>query len=284
MKSFFEGSRPARTVRRAGLEYELPILYWRDDTMTALFTADAARVKALLPSAELHPIMLGSGRCILAMAVYNYLQTSIGPYGEWAMAIPVCFKKQPRTPLPMLLQAHDPAFGLWVAHIPVSTQAALQAGRAEWGYPKFIGDFHFESNPEYLEGNLAQGAQKIFDLRVPKRGLLLRDNRPTVALLVKDGQLVRSKVASRAICLQAFRPRGAFLQVHPGHPMAEDWLSLKPSARPFLTQYFVDHQAILPEGEVIAEQVRDWRGHIFENNGQDGRLTLSCNGLPLDLG
>lgn len=283
MKAFFAGTRPARTVQRDGLEYDLPILYWRDDTMIALFSADAAKVRAMLPSENLHPIMISKQRCFLAMAVYNYLHTSIGPYGEWAMAVPVCFKRQPRTPLPMLLQSYDPSFGLWVPHIPVSTHAALRAGRAEWGYPKFIGNFHFESNPEYLEGNLAQGDQPIFDLRVPKRGFLMRDNRPTVALLVKDGQLVRSKVGSQAITQSAIYPRDAFLNVYPGHPMADDWLSLEPSKRPLMTQYLSGHQAILPEGDVLESGIRDWRGHFFENSGQDGRQTLSCNGENITI-
>lgn len=283
MNDFFARTGPVKKIKKEGVEYELPILYHRDDTMMAFFTADAERVRDFLPSPNLHPVMIGSRRCILAMAVFNYLHTTIGPYGEWAFSIPVCFKKRPRTPLPAVLQSWDPSFLLWIAHIPVSTQAALKAGRAEWGYPKFIGDFAFENNPEYLECKLTEGQRRIFDFRVRKRGVGIRDTRPLMALLVKDGNLVRSRVESWSVCRQTFDTRGAFLDVYPGHPMSDDWLKLKPSSRPFMTQYLPEHYAILPAGKVIEKDVRDWQGHVFDNDGKDGIHTLSCNGVPVAI-
>lgn len=282
-KAIFIGTRPG--YKGENEEYDLPVLYYRDDTAFAYFTGDYKKVSELLPSKNLHPIKVTPNRCIIAIAMFNYIHTSIGSYGEVGFAIPVCHNKKPITPLPVLLQSKDPSFGLWVPHIPVSSQIALESGRVEWGFPKFIANMHFETNSKYIECNLSSDGKKIFDIKVMKKGHLLKETRPIIPFLVKDSKLIKCPIGSWGGMMQSFKTKGSSLKVYPGHPMSDDWMKLKPSKKPFMTQYYLEHFAVLPEvkATVIEEGVIDWKGNIFTNHGKNGKHTVSYNGEGFEI-
>lgn len=44
-----------------------------------------------MPSPNLHPLRLPHGRAVIVIAAYNYRDTTIGPYAEIPVAIPVVF-------------------------------------------------------------------------------------------------------------------------------------------------------------------------------------------------
>ena len=52
---------------------------FRDDAFAIFYTADAARLKALLPSDRLHPVTLSRNRALFGVACFNYIDTTIGP-------------------------------------------------------------------------------------------------------------------------------------------------------------------------------------------------------------
>lgn len=280
-KEFFEGTRPA-SIGKNG-ELELPILYYRDDTFFSYFTADYEKVKSALPTDKLEPIRVTKSRCVIGLGVFNYLHTTIGSYGEFIIAIPALFDKKPFGPLPLLRQSLDPAFGMYVLHCCVTSQAALKGGRDEWNYPKFITDMHFESNGKFMQCDLSSDGQKIMDVRVEKRGIIMRDNKPLVSLLNQGGNLIRDSIGSTGISESSINTSGAFLKVYPGHPMAEDWLRLGPSPRPFMTKVCNSHFAILPKGTILESGIIPYDGHRFENGGKDGHHTISYNGTLFNL-
>ncbi|MEG1799296.1 MAG: acetoacetate decarboxylase family protein [Synergistaceae bacterium] len=109
-------------------ETTLPILYYNDRTTLSFFTADYKAVKEMLPSDKMEPIRLSKNRCVATIAVFNYLHSAVGSYGEFIICIPLLYNRKPMGPLPLLLQSIDPAFGLFIAHCPVTSHAALEAG------------------------------------------------------------------------------------------------------------------------------------------------------------
>ena len=38
----------------------------------------------------MHPVTMPNGRAIVVIGAYNYIDTTIGPYGEVPVAIPFC--------------------------------------------------------------------------------------------------------------------------------------------------------------------------------------------------
>jgi len=172
MSDFFAGTRPGTEVTKGTATFELPILYFRDDVFAAFYTADERRVRALLPSDRLFPVTLPRGRALVGIAAFNYIDTSIGPYGELGVVVPTVHGRKPRVPiLPGFLEARYPGFGNVVLHLPVTKTIARDAGRGQWGYTKFVADMHFRSTPEHFECRLSEADAHILTLRVAKPGI-----------------------------------------------------------------------------------------------------------------
>lgn len=262
-KGFFSGTRPGRKARYASASFELPILYQRDDFFGLYFTADVAKVRAILPSDRMHPVTMPNGRAVVVIAAYNYIDTTIGPYGEVPVVIPVLYDRK-HLPLmgfvPAIRQADSPGFAVLVMHLPVTKAEARDAGRGEWGYTKFIADMRFDITPEFLQCTMAEGSEHILDLRVMRRGFHVRDDRPLVTLSVKDNRLIRTVIPQKGVMRASLKTKGSFVKFGP-HAMARSIQALDISERPFMASYYTERAAILPSGSVIEEKVRPFEGY-----------------------
>ena len=263
MHGFFSGTRPGKKVRYGKAVFELPVLYLRDDFFGLYFTADFKKVTSILPSDRMHPVTLPNGRAIVAILAYNYSDTTIGPYGEVPVAIPVLYDRQ-HLPLmgllPALRQGNYPGFGVMVMHLPVTKIEARDAGRGEWGYTKFIADMRFDITPEFLQCSMADGGDHILDLRVMRRGFHVRDDRPLITFSVKDGKLIRTVIPQKGMMRVSLYTRGSFVKFGP-HVMARSIQALDISDRPFMASYYTERAAILPSGTIIEENVRPLDGY-----------------------
>ena len=264
VNTFFGNAKPITTVTCGRTSVGLPILYHRDDAFGLYFMADYERVKAVMPSNRLHPVVLPGNRAIMAMGIFNYIDTSIGPYGEIAVVLPAVFDKKITALngwLPALMESAYPGFGVVVMHLPVTTAAARDAGRKIWGYTKFIGDMHFTVTPEYYQCRMREGDRSILDVRVKKRGVCLRDKKTITTFSVKNGNLIKTAISQTATKRISLRTGGSFLKLG-DHPMAESIRRLKLSPRPFMSVYYPERSAILPPGKIIEKKVRSLEGHL----------------------
>jgi hypothetical protein len=136
MQTFFGDSKPVNTVTHGEATFDLPILYYRDDAFALYFTADYEKVKAVMPTDKLHPVILPGNKAIVAIAAFNYIDTSIGSYGEVAVALPAVYDKKITAfsgLLAAIRESNYPGFGVVVMHLPVTRVEARDAGRGEWG-------------------------------------------------------------------------------------------------------------------------------------------------------
>ncbi len=278
MAEFFAGTRPGRIVALGEMTFELPVLYYRDDSFFLFFTAELDKVKAILPSDRLHPVTLMPGKAVLAIGAFNYIESTAGPYGEVGVAIPVVHGPKPPPPLlPALMESRYPGFGLLIMHLPVTTMLSRDGGRAEWGYTKFLADMDFLITPEYMECRLAEGGRKILTQKVARQGLTFREHRALVTYSVRDGDLVKTRIPQLATCRFTLRPKGSSLTLGE-HPVADSIRALGISGRPFMSRYYEDRTAYLPAGEVIERGVRPFDGYLEKD--VEGRLTVSYWGQP----
>jgi hypothetical protein len=263
---FFENTRPGRNVTHGQATFDLPILYFRDDFFGLYFTADYAKVKASMPSDNLVPLMLPNGKAIVAVAAFNYIDTTIGPYGEVPVVIPVVYKgkgTRMASLLPLLMEGWYPRFGLLVQHLPVTKVVARDAGRGEWGYTKFVADMIFTVTPEYFQCALSEKNTPILDLRVRKRGFRATDRKPMITYSVKQGRLIKTKIPVFGLKRVSFLPWGSHV-TWGNHPMADSVRALGLSAKPFMSMYYSERSAILPSGEVLESNVRPYEGYVGE--------------------
>ena len=228
MKSFFSNSNasPGKEVIFNEQAIELPILYYRDDFFALYFTADMEKVIKILPSTNLHPVMMPNGRAIVGVGAFNYMETTIGSYGEVPIVIPVVYGKKtsPYTGLiPALMESWFPGFGLLVMHLPVTSILARDGGRQGWGYTKFIADMHFVINSNHLECQMHEEDRHILDLRVLRKwskGMLIREKRPIITYSVMDNNLIKTIIPQKGIKRVAIHTKGSFLKLG-DHPIAE---------------------------------------------------------------
>ena len=260
MSSFFASARPGTEVSVGGQTAELPILYFRDDAFGLFFTAEAAKVRAALPSDRLFPVQLPGGRALVVVLAFNYIETTIGPYGELAVAVPAVYGKRPPIgAVPALLEAGYPGFGLVVLHLPVTGTLARDGGRQLWGYTQFVADMEFTITPEFQQCRLGEEGQHILTLRVARGGMVRRDSKPIVTYSVLDGKLIRTTIPHRSVYRMALRSAGSFLELG-DHAMADSIRDLGLSKKPLMTRYYIERGAILPAGVVVEEGVRPLEG------------------------
>ena len=195
MEALFGELKEKKTVTHGKATFELPILYHRDDSFMLYFTADCKKIKDVMPSDNLHPLVLPGNKSIVAIFAINYLNTAIGTYGEMGVALPAVYGKKITAfngIFPALKESEYPGFGLVIMHMPVTSLVARDAGRGEWGYTKFISDMNFLITPEYFECRLSEKSEHIFDMRVKRKGFYLRDKKPLITYTVKDGNLIKT--------------------------------------------------------------------------------------------
>ena len=281
MRPFFEGTRPGRVVGLGTAEFELPVLYFRDDSFGALFTADLARLRAVMPSEKLYPVPHAKpGRGLVYIGCFDYLDTSVGPYGEVAVAVPVVYGRRPPPVLPSIFESRWPGFGAVILHLPVTSRLTRDGGRVHWGYAKFVADMRFQSTPEFQECRLEEGGKHILTLRVVKRGPPLPDRRPLVTYSVKDGALVRTTIPQSAVVRASLGTGGSFLELGDSHPVATSIRDLGIDPRPVMTRSYLDRSAILPEGEVVERGVRPLGGYLGADRDAGELLTTH---LPITV-
>lgn len=267
MKSFFRNTRPGKNVTYGMANFDLPILYFRDDFFGLYFTADLDKVQAIMPSKNLHPVVMPNGKAIIAIAAYNYIDTSIGSYGEIPVGIPVVYGKKttPKTGFfPAMLESTFPGFGVLVQHLPVTKVLARDAGRGEWGYTKFVADMNFKITPEYLGCEMQDNGKKILDIQVMRRGFSMKDNKPLTTYSVKNEELIKTVIPQTGIKRVSIFTKGSFVKFG-DHPVAESIKQLGISKKPFMSVYYTERSGILPSGTVVEKNVKPFEGHIGES-------------------
>lgn len=136
---FFDVPRVSRPTSEGTVE--LPILYYDTSMILAAFPARLDAVTAEVTAHGLRPAITVGGRAVVLLAGYDYRATTIGPYREVGLAVPVVRKDAAPGPRwqQILRDVDSPRrdLGFYVLHLPVTTSAANAAGREIWGLPKF---------------------------------------------------------------------------------------------------------------------------------------------------
>jgi hypothetical protein len=264
---FFSSSlRPGKILSHGVATFESPVLYFRDDAFGLFYTADKHAVESLMPSKRLHPVRLPGNRALVGVIAFNYLETSFGPYGEVGIVVPVVHgQKPPPLLIPALLEGRYPGFGSLVIHLPVTSQAARDAGRGEWGYPKFVADMRFSITPEAMTCDLSEGDRHILTLHVVRQGLFLRDKKPLTTFSVRNRNLIETVIPNNGTFRMAVNPHGSHLEWG-DHEVARSIAGLGLAKKPLLSRYYLERSAILPQGRIIEENALPLDGYA----GQDG--------------
>ena len=227
-----------QTYDADGRQYQLPILYRQLDCFMTIYTADWHAARAVIPSLRLNPVKVWPGRTIVGFMAYNYLDTDIGPYGEFGVGMPcTCVHQGKRF------------YGFFVQRLPVTTEIALDYGVRFWGYPKFVSEMEFKNEPDAHSLKLTQGGNLILNLHVPKGGFGLPWAMPTNTFTIRDNEIIYTKIKVQAMTRATVN---GLARLELGdHPMSREIASFRLGARPLLTADLIDARMVLPAGESL---------------------------------
>ena len=73
---------------------KLPVFYYDNTAMTAIYTASTTMVRRLLPRHDMHPVEVKRGRALVAFTAFEYRDSDIDPYNEFSISFPITFQKK----------------------------------------------------------------------------------------------------------------------------------------------------------------------------------------------
>lgn len=155
---------PRTTFATSEGNVELPILYYDDSQVLALFLVDYDRAQAMVRGEGMEAARFVGGKALVGVAFYEYRQTSIGVYNEVGVAIAVvpAGTRSPSFPLLSMMRSLDKgSVGFFIVDLPVTTAAACAAGREIWGYPKFVTPIRFALKGERFSGTVTDPESEV---------------------------------------------------------------------------------------------------------------------------
>lgn len=149
----------------------LPIHYRKGRSWFAVFTCPARRAEKLLPDPKLRPALVVPGIAALVVAVFDFEDTSIGPYREVGIGIPSRYRRSTALPLvPLLAEKWLDDVGPWVQFMAVTTEDSKEAGRRYWGYPKFVADIDIQADDAQMRCVIEEAGEKVLEVSVERPG------------------------------------------------------------------------------------------------------------------
>jgi hypothetical protein len=242
----FEFPTPERARHLGKPSFVVPVYYYDNTSMTAIYTASTAQVRPYLPDPRMHPVELRPGRCLVAFTAFEYRKTDIDPYNEFSIAVLINFDTRAIPGLSILRQLLANVFHAYVWHLPVTTEIARYGGVELYGYPKFIADITFTRADGHIECALVENNQRILTLRgkqLPTRpGKVVRFK----TYPVKDGITLCGNVYTNHLSYAESRGGSdASLTVGTEHPICAELRSINLSDKPLIYQYSAANEAVL---------------------------------------
>lgn len=149
----------------------LPIHYRKARAWFAVFPCSLQKAAALLPDPRLRPVAVLPGVAALVIATFDFEDTSIGPYREVGIGIPCRYRRATSVPLlPLLAEKWLDDVGPYVALMPVTTEAANEAGHRYWGYPKFVADIDIDADDARMRCAVSENGEPLFSVEVERPG------------------------------------------------------------------------------------------------------------------
>ncbi len=245
MSSFFE-SAPQVTQPLSSGSCDLPIHY-RDGGWCGLFYRVALpAAQALCTGLDIEPWPI-FGAAVAAIYAWEYRDSSVGSYGEVGIGLQV--RRRGARPSVVKLgvdMSADDNQGIWVASLPVTTQAAFDAGVELWNYPKYVTPIttRFDASGAHVrlgdELELTLGGVRGF-----------RRNLPVVTYTARQGVLLRTHITTDCL-VRLGLPVGASLKVLGDGPSARIIQALGMAERSPLAAFHTNaFRAILPLGKGV---------------------------------
>ena len=243
---FFKGVIQWDMMTKDGsLEGKLPVFYYDNTAMTAIYTASTEKVLRRLPLPDMHPVEAWRGKALVAFTAFEYRRTDIDPYNEFSISFPITFGKRAIPGLTVLGMMARRYFTAYVWQLPVTTERARRGGVDMYGYPKFIADIVFAHEGSTLSCVLSEGGRNILTLKGRKLKTSSEKVNRIKTFSVKDGVPLAANVYMNPLEFGKSMSRSAAQLTLGDHEISGELRDLDLSPRPIFFQYMPVMEAIL---------------------------------------
>lgn len=171
-----------------GFDTYSPNFYYKDSSITAVFTADIDRLRELMPPevrARVQPLQIWPGRGVVALTAYAYHYCDNDAYNEISLSI---VTNKPGSanlgPLSLVGQSWSKSFWGYVLKLPVNTELARVRGVVGYGLPKWLSRIEYRESVEALRFQIDDSETGKPDLIFS--GKKLRDPSREVAMVTSS--------------------------------------------------------------------------------------------------
>ena len=239
--------------------FEFPLQYEKAYCLQAYYMVDFKKAASKLSGTGLVPARFINGKALVALAFFEYLESSAGVYNEVGLAITVLPKNSSSRIFPayeFLKKTTDRTLGFHILDLPVTTDLANSLGREVWGYPKFVTEIPLDFSRNF-EGKVMDPdcGEEIFSfstkigmgLIVPGVDLTLYSNH--------ENSIIKTIVDVYAPMKTSFNPKAQLRLGSSQHKMVENLRDLDlQNNRPLIIQSTKSFQSFLNLGEKVASQ------------------------------
>jgi hypothetical protein len=191
-----------------GFESYSPNFYYKDSLVTAIFTADLARLKELMPAKVLEtvqPLQVWPGRGLVALTAYSYHYCDNDSYNEVGLSI-VTNKPGSTSfgPFTLMGQAMSKDFWGYVLKLPVNTELARVRGVVGYNLPKWLTDITYKETDNSVVVEIFDSATKKLDFTLETKRLADLSNEVSFATsnftnLDQQGHLTTGHATARQL-------------------------------------------------------------------------------------
>jgi hypothetical protein len=164
-----------KTEVDVGFKTHSPNFYYDNGRVTAVYTADLSRLKALMPASVMQvvqPVQIWPGRGLVAVTAYTYRECDNDAYNEIAVSI---VTNAPGTGQwgPFTLLSQMRAQSLWghVLKLPVNTELARARGVVGYNLPKWLTGIDLKENDQAMTFTVQDAGTGQTDLVIKARKL-----------------------------------------------------------------------------------------------------------------
>jgi hypothetical protein len=227
------------------LEGKLPVFYYDNTSMTAIYTASTEKVRRLLPLPDMHPVEAWLGRALVAFTAFEYRKTDIDPYNEFSISFPITFRKKAIPGITVMGMMARRYFTAYVWQLPVTTERARKGGVEMYGYPKFLADISFFRENDALTCKLSEGGKNILVLKGQKLKTVPENVNRFKTFSVKDGVPLAANVYMNPIEFGKSMSGKAAQLTLGNHEIANKLQEINLGPKPLFFQYMPVMEAIL---------------------------------------
>jgi hypothetical protein len=227
-------------------DVRLPIFYYDNSAMSAIYTASTGQVRKHLPSSDMHPVEMFPGRCLLVFTAFEYRKTDIAPYNEFSISAIISYGRRAAPGLTSFLYMMNNCFTMYILHLPVTSERARRGGVEMAGYPKFIADISFAHEQGYTTCSVSENGQRILALTGKNINTSVGRMTKYVIYTMKQGIPLRANLYVNPVQYRQTLGRNAGrVEIGSDHAICKELHEMGLSRHPVLYQYMPSYEAIL---------------------------------------